>query len=72
MKRYGWWNVRGFRWNAKEWPPEELYTQFKDVLDLENPKEIVYVLKLENDKWFIGNTKNLKWSLDLQVQPDHH
>lgn len=65
MKKYGWWNVRGFNWNAQDWPPEELHEQFKEIIDLENAKEIVYVLKLDHDKWFIGNTKNLKWSLDL-------
>jgi len=65
MQKYGWWNVRGFNWAAKDWPPEELYEQFKEVIGIKDPKKIVYALKLGHDKWFIGNTKNLEWSLDL-------
>lgn len=65
MRRFGWWNVRGFNWKPHEWPPEELRDQFKGMIEDENAKKIVYVLKLEHGKWLIGNTKNLEWSLDL-------
>ena len=63
MRKYGWGNVKGYKWSAKEWPPKELNDQFKGYIEADRAPEIVYVLRLEHEKWFIGKTKNLKWSL---------
>ncbi|MFX1294619.1 MAG: hypothetical protein ACFFD2_07175, partial [Promethearchaeota archaeon] len=58
MKKYGWWNVRGFYFKGGNWPPEEISEQFNLYPEDNKEKHIVYVLKLEQDKWFIGKTNN--------------
>ena len=65
MKKYGWWNVRGypFRGKGEKWPPEEIKEQFNSVNEEDSEKAVVYILRLENNKWYIGRTYNLARSL---------
>jgi len=65
MKKFGWWNVRGypFRSKGKKWPPEEIKDQFNSVNEKDSEKPVVYILRLENEKWYVGRTYNLARSL---------
>ncbi len=65
IKKYGWWNVRGYTYRSKgeKWPPEEIADQYYSMNDKDNEKAVVYILRLENNKWFIGKTYNLARSL---------
>lgn len=65
MKKYGWQNVRGYawsQWNMKN-PPKELGIIQREVLM--NADYLIYILKLENNKWYIGKTTNLRKELKL-------
>lgn len=64
MKKYGWWNVRGYTIKGENWPPEEIKEQFEDYEEGIG-EEKIYILRLENDKWFIDKTRNLSYSMDL-------
>ena len=73
MREYGWQNVRGYawsQWNMKN-PPKEL----RDVLEprklkgySRNDEYLISILKLENSKWYIGKTTNIKKELKLHRQ----
>jgi len=68
MQLYGWENVRGYawsQWNMKR-PPKEL----RGILEPWEAKKrsrngdyLIYVLKLQNGKWFIGKTTNIQHEL---------
>ncbi|GAG85505.1 unnamed protein product, partial [marine sediment metagenome] len=67
MKKYGWWNVRGYNFSSQEgekWPPEEILDQFQYYEEDLNVNPVIYVLKLQNEKWFVGKTRNLKQKLE--------
>ncbi len=75
MKKYGWQNVRGTCFNEgyamyipkkiKEYVSKEIgkLNELKDnsnkFLLSNNEDYLVYVLKLENDKWWVGKTTNI-------------
>lgn len=65
MNKYKWWNVRGFPFRGKgeKWPPEEITVQFNSVNKEDSEKAVVYILRLENAKWYIGRTYNMARSL---------
>ncbi|MBN1215457.1 MAG: hypothetical protein JXA99_08425 [Candidatus Lokiarchaeota archaeon] len=67
IKKYGWWNVRGysFKSNNETWPLEEFKEQFEGFEEYQKENPIIYILKLEHDKWFVGKTYNLKRSIDF-------
>lgn len=66
MKQYGWQNVRGGFWSVCN-DYETLmalhahgYFTDCDPTELNSRNEVVYVLKLENDKYYVGKTRSLK------------
>ncbi len=68
MRKYGWENVRGYAWSQwnMERPPKEL----RGILEpwearkhSRNGDYLIYVLKLQNGKWFIGKTTNIQHEL---------
>ena len=65
MNKYGWWNVRGpkFRKEGEKWPPDEIKDQFEFSENKTRENPIVYILRLEHDKWFIGKTYNIEKSM---------
>lgn len=57
MKKFGWQNVRGYAWsqvNMKRPPITLRVGDLRDAVSLEKFNEIVYILKLEQNKWFLG------------------
>jgi predicted GIY-YIG superfamily endonuclease len=71
MKKKGWMNVRGGFWcNTSEYETIKglhHHNYFTDVklneIEYRSRKYIIYGLKLENDKYFIGHTTNLKYAI---------
>ncbi len=57
MKKFGWQNVRGYAWSQKNMmrPPIALRVgNLRNAVSSKKFNETVYILKLEQNKWFLG------------------
>jgi len=68
MKQFGWQNVRGYGWSQENMrrPPKALRVgALKNAVNKQKYDEFVYILKLEDNKWFLG--KCLERYLDKRI-----
>jgi len=75
MKKYGWENVQGSSWyenQPNKYIPVKIMNYVNEQKNLkpndniyveDDKKYLVYILRLENDKWWVGKTTNIKRAL---------